>query len=146
MYNVSIMRAVCASLVGLCSVHRRNFRNGQRPAHRLRELPRRHTMAPKKTDFYERLGVAKDADETAIKKAYRTLALKHHPDKGGDPETFKLYAEVRATCFKPEDAPCGCCMLLTRWLRLAGVRCAVGRGETSRVRRHWRRRARRLRH
>ena len=54
-------------------------------------------MAPKKTDFYERLGVAKDADETAIKKAYRTLALKHHPDKGGDPETFKLYAEVRAT-------------------------------------------------
>ena len=61
-------------------------------------------MAPKKTDFYERLGVAKDADETAIKKAYRTLALKHHPDKGGDPETFKLYAEVRATCFKPEDA------------------------------------------
>ena len=104
------------------------------------------TMAPKKTDFYERLGVAKDADETAIKKAYRTLALKHHPDKGGDPETFKLYAEVRATCFKPEDAPCGCCVLLTRWLRLAGVRCAVGRGETSRVRRHWRRRARRLRH
>ena len=53
-------------------------------------------MAPKKSDYYERLGVAKDADDTAIKKAYRTLALKHHPDKGGDPEGFKQYAEAYA--------------------------------------------------
>ena len=53
-------------------------------------------MAPskKKTDYYERLGLSKDADASAIKKAYRNLALKHHPDKGGDPEVFKTYAEV----------------------------------------------------
>ncbi|KAL6055199.1 DnaJ subfamily A member 2 [Balamuthia mandrillaris] len=32
-------------------------------------------------DFYELLGIAKDADEAAIKKAYRKLALKYHPDR-----------------------------------------------------------------
>jgi DnaJ homolog subfamily A member 2 len=39
--------------------------------------------------LYNALGVAKDADESEIKKAYRKLALKHHPDKGGDVEKFK---------------------------------------------------------
>jgi molecular chaperone DnaJ len=32
-------------------------------------------------DFYEVLGLTKGADEAAIKKAYRKLSLKHHPDK-----------------------------------------------------------------
>ncbi|KAF8822574.1 putative DnaJ family chaperone [Cardiosporidium cionae] len=41
------------------------------------------------THFYEILGLEKDASQTAIKKAYRMLAIKHHPDKGGDPEKFK---------------------------------------------------------
>lgn len=40
-------------------------------------------------EFYEVLGVDKDATETQVKKAYRKLALKNHPDKGGDPELFK---------------------------------------------------------
>ena len=34
-----------------------------------------------KRDYYEVLGVAKDADDDAIKKAYRRLAMKHHPDR-----------------------------------------------------------------
>jgi len=47
-------------------------------------------------DLYKRLGVAKDASDADIKKAYRKLALTHHPDKGGDPETFKGLAEAYA--------------------------------------------------
>jgi hypothetical protein len=62
-------------------------------------------MAPKsgkkkKDDLYERLGLTKEADDVAIKKAYRTLALKHHPDKGGDAEVFKT---CRAACLPSEQ-------------------------------------------
>lgn len=39
--------------------------------------------------MYEVLGLQKGASEDEIKKAYRKLAMKHHPDKGGDPEEFK---------------------------------------------------------
>jgi DnaJ-class molecular chaperone len=40
-------------------------------------------------DYYNTLGVAKNATPEDIKKAYRTLASKHHPDKGGDTATFQ---------------------------------------------------------
>ena len=35
-------------------------------------------------DLYKILGVEKSVDDNALKKAYRKLAMKHHPDKGGD--------------------------------------------------------------
>jgi molecular chaperone DnaJ len=37
-----------------------------------------------KRDFYEVLGVGRDADDAALKKAYRRLAMKHHPDRNPD--------------------------------------------------------------
>lgn len=45
-------------------------------------------------DYYKILGVDKTASQEDIKKAYRKLAIKHHPDKGGDAETFKKISEA----------------------------------------------------
>ncbi|HXH72845.1 MAG TPA: DnaJ domain-containing protein, partial [Mariprofundaceae bacterium] len=37
-----------------------------------------------KRDYYEILGVAKDADENTIKRSYRKLAMQYHPDRNPD--------------------------------------------------------------
>jgi DnaJ-class molecular chaperone len=46
------------------------------------------------SSLYDRLGVQRNAGVDDIKKAYRTLAREHHPDKGGDPEKFKEIQEA----------------------------------------------------
>ena len=52
-------------------------------------------MAEHKRDYYEVLGVDKNADEAAIKKAYRALAKKYHPDMNpGDAEAEKKFKEA----------------------------------------------------
>jgi DnaJ-class molecular chaperone len=48
-------------------------------------------------DYYSILGVPKGASESDIKKAYRSLAMKHHPDRGGDQSKFQQIQEAYAT-------------------------------------------------
>jgi len=59
-----------------------------------------------KRDFYEILGVQKNASEDELKRAYRKLALEHHPDRNqGDPESeakFKEAAEAYDVLRDPE--------------------------------------------
>lgn len=65
----------------------------------------------KKKDYYAILGVAKDASEDDIKKAYKKLALKYHPDRNNDKceaekaeatKKFKDVAEAYA-CLSDKD-------------------------------------------
>ncbi len=52
-------------------------------------------MAEQKRDYYEVLGVEKNADDATIKKAYRQLAKKYHPDMNpGDAEAEKKFKEA----------------------------------------------------
>jgi len=46
------------------------------------------------TEYYDRLKVSPTASLKEIKKAYRKLALTHHPDKGGDEDAFKKITEA----------------------------------------------------
>ncbi len=55
-------------------------------------------------DFYKTLGVAKDADAAAIKKAYRKLARSHHPDSNdGKDARFKEIGEAYSVLSDPEQ-------------------------------------------
>ena len=52
-------------------------------------------MAEAKRDYYEILGVSRDADDATLKKAYRALAKKYHPDMNpGDAEAEKKFKEA----------------------------------------------------
>jgi molecular chaperone DnaJ len=50
-------------------------------------------MASKK-DYYEVLGVSKDANKDLIKDAYRKLAMQYHPDKNKSPEAEEKFKEI----------------------------------------------------
>ena len=45
-------------------------------------------------NYYRILGISENANLNQIKKAYRKLALKHHPDRGGDENKFKELSEA----------------------------------------------------
>ena len=53
-------------------------------------------------DYYSTLGVPKNADAKSIKHAYKKLASKHHPDKGGDEAEFKKVQSAYETLSNPQ--------------------------------------------
>jgi DnaJ family protein C protein 7 len=63
----------------------------------------------KRKDYYKILGIEKDATEQQIKKAYRKLAIVHHPDKNRDDPTaeerFKEIQEAHETLSDPQYVP-----------------------------------------
>lgn len=62
-------------------------------------------MATAQRDYYEVLGVARDADAKTIKDAFRKLALKYHPDRNKSPDAearFKEIAEAYAILSDPK--------------------------------------------
>ena len=61
-------------------------------------------------DYYSRLGVKKSASPEELKRAYKKLAMQHHPDRGGDQKTFQEINEAYDTLKDPAkrqeyDAP-----------------------------------------
>jgi len=53
-------------------------------------------------DYYKILGVQSNSNADDIKKSYRKLSLKHHPDRGGDANDFKKINEAYQTLGNPE--------------------------------------------
>lgn len=53
-------------------------------------------------DYYEILGVKKSASQDEIKRAYRKLALKHHPDRGGNHDEFTKLNEAYQVLSDPQ--------------------------------------------
>lgn len=54
------------------------------------------------TNYYSILGLTKSALPDEIKKAYRSLAMKHHPDRGGDESKFKQISEAYEILSDPD--------------------------------------------
>jgi curved DNA-binding protein CbpA len=53
-------------------------------------------------DYYSTLGVSRNASPEEIKRAYRKLAMKHHPDRGGDQSTLQRINEAYDTLKDPQ--------------------------------------------
>ena len=53
-------------------------------------------------DYYNTLGIPKNSSDAEIKSAYRKMAMKHHPDRGGDEKKFKEVNEAYETLSDPQ--------------------------------------------
>lgn len=53
------------------------------------------------SNFYDILGVSKQASDKELKQAYKKASMQHHPDRGGDEDTFKKINEAYSTLKDP---------------------------------------------
>ena len=53
-------------------------------------------------DYYDLLGVSRQASDKDLKNAFKNKAREHHPDKGGDPEKFKQINEAYQNLSDPQ--------------------------------------------
>jgi curved DNA-binding protein len=53
-------------------------------------------------DYYSTLGVTENAGQDEIKQAYKKLAMKHHPDRGGDTQLFQSISQAYDTLSDPD--------------------------------------------
>jgi curved DNA-binding protein len=53
-------------------------------------------------DYYQTLGVTENADQETIKQAYKKLAMKNHPDRGGDTQKFQSISQAYDTLSDPQ--------------------------------------------
>ena len=53
-------------------------------------------------DYYDTLGVSRNASDSEIRKAYKTKSMKHHPDRGSNEEEFKKINEAYSTLKDPK--------------------------------------------
>ena len=75
--------------------------------------------------LYDELGVASTASDVEIRRAYRNLATKTHPDRGGDPVAFKRIQQAYEVLSDTKKVPlflCIRCMLCTSTLLLLAKR------------------------
>ena len=78
-------------------------------------------------DYYKILGVDPSADSDTIKKAYKKLAMKHHPDRGGDTSTFQSISQANEILSDPD-----------RRAQYDAERQGFGRGGPGGPQFHWR--------
>ena len=82
-----------------------------------------------KRDYYEVLGVNRDASEEDIKKAYRKLAMKHHPDRNPDnPKSEERFKEAKEAYEILSDAQQARAPTISSATRASIRRAAAGAG------------------